>query len=135
MKRLLADTGPLVAWFNRRDAYHARAIGFFERYRGVLLSTWPVVAEVCHLVPAHTAVRFMQWVGGGGLRLADVPDERKADITALMERYADNPMDVADATLVWLAHETATFEVATIDAAEFASYRTVAGKSLRNRFL
>jgi uncharacterized protein len=133
--RLLADTGPLVAWFNRRDGHHARATAFFDRYRGLLLSTWPVVTEVCHLVPPHIAVRFMQWVGGGGLRLIDVPDERKSDIAVLIERYADHPMDVADATLVWLAGESAIYEIVTVDQSDFAAYRTASGKRLRNRFL
>lgn len=135
MKKLLADTGPLVAWFNRRDGHHARASAFFDRYRGLLVSTWPVVTEVCHLVPPHIAVRFMQWLGGGGLRLIDVPDERKIDIAVLIERYADHPMDVADATLVWLADEAAIYEVVTVDQADFAAYRTTSGKRLRNRFL
>lgn len=135
MKKLLADTGPLVAWFNRRDGHHARASAFFDRYRGLLVSTWPVVTEVCHLVPPHIAVRFMQWLGGGGLRLIDVPDERKIDIAVLIERYADHPMDVADATLVWLADEAAIYDVVTVDQADFAAYRTTSGKRLRNRFL
>lgn len=135
MRRLLADTGPLVAWFNRRDGHHARARDFFGRYRGLLMSTWPVVTEVCHLVPPHVAVRFMQWAAGGGLRLVDVPDERKAEIAALVERYADHPMDIADATLVWLAEESAIFDVATVDEADFSAYRTASGKRLRNRFL
>jgi predicted nucleic acid-binding protein len=135
VKKLLADTGPLVAWFNRRDDHHARAAAFFDRYRGLLLSTWPVVTEVCHLVPPQIAVRFMQWLGGGGLRLIDVPDERKIDIAVLIERCADHPMDVADATLVWLADEAAIYEVVTVDQADFAAYRTTSGKQLRNRFL
>lgn len=134
MQRLLADTGPLVAWFNRRDSYHARASTFFDRYRGLLLSTWPVVTEVCHLVPPHIAVRFMHWAGDGGMRLVDVPDGRKKEIAALIERYADQPMDVADATLVWLAEETAIYEIVTLDRADFAVYRTASRKLLRNRF-
>jgi len=134
VKRLLADTGPLVAWFNRRDGHHARANAFFASYRGLLLSTWPVVTEVCHLVPPYVALRFVRWVSGGGLRLVDVPDERKKDVAVLIERYADHPMDVADATLVWLAEESAIYDVATVDESDFSVYRTAAGRRLRNRF-
>ncbi len=135
MRKLLVDTGPLVAWFNRRDNHHARAATFFGEYRGLLLSTWPVVTEVCHLVPPHVALRFMQWLAGGAMRLVDVPDERKRDIAALMERYVDRPMDVADATLVWLAEAASVHDIITVDQADFSVYRTVSGKRLRNRFL
>jgi hypothetical protein len=135
VRKLLVDTGPLVAWFNRRDNHHARAATFFGEYRGLLLSTWPVVTEVCHLVPPHVALRFMQWLAGGAMRLVDVPDERKRDIAALMERYVDRPMDVADATLVWLAEAASVHDIITVDQADFSVYRTVSGKRLRNRFL
>jgi predicted nucleic acid-binding protein len=115
VRRLLADTGPLVAWFNRRDGHHARASAFFGGYRGLLLSTWPVVSEVCKLVPPHVAVRFLQWVSGDGVRLVDVPDERNEEIAVLVERYADQPMDVADATLVGLADESAIYDIVTAE--------------------
>jgi predicted nucleic acid-binding protein len=134
VRRLLADTGPLVAWFNRRDSHHARAAAFFGGYRGLLLSTWPVVSEVCHLVPPHVAVRFLQWVSDDGMRLVDVPDGRKKDVALLVERYADQPMDVADATLVWLAEEAAIYDIVTVDRTDFAVYRTASGKRLHNRF-
>ena len=52
---VLVDTGPLVAWFDRSDADHQRCAGFFSRATGPLISTWPVVTEVCHLVPTDLA--------------------------------------------------------------------------------
>jgi predicted nucleic acid-binding protein len=69
------------------------------------------------------------------MRLVDVPDERKRDIAALMERYVDQPMDVADATLVWLAEAASVYDIVNVDQADFSAYRTVSGKRLRNRFL
>ena len=100
VRGLLADTGPLVAWLKRLDGHLAPARDVFGSYRGLLLSIWSVVTEVCHLVPPHIAVRYPQWVAAGGRRPVDVLDGPKAEIEALMERYANHPIDVADATLV-----------------------------------
>lgn len=43
-------------------------------------------------------------------------------------------MDVADATLLWLAATSGVLDIITIDEAGFAAYRTLTGKALRNRF-
>lgn len=119
---------------NQRDHHHQAARKFVDTFSGVILSTWPVVAEVCHFVAPRAAVRFMRWVAAGGLRLVDVPDEHKQHIANLIERYSDRPMDVADATLLWLAATSGVLDIITIDEAGFAAYRTLGGKALRNRF-
>ena len=41
----------LVAWFDRGDGDHTRVTEFFDGFEGCLLTTWPVLTEVCHLVP------------------------------------------------------------------------------------
>lgn len=67
MLRLLIDTGPLVAWLDRRDRDHARVSAFLAGFRGRLLTTWPVLTEVCHLIPAHLVPRFLRWVADASL--------------------------------------------------------------------
>jgi predicted nucleic acid-binding protein len=47
----LLDTGPLVAWFDRSDQDHDTCVEFFQGHAGAFISTWPVLTEVCHLVP------------------------------------------------------------------------------------
>jgi uncharacterized protein len=54
------------------------------------------------------------------------------DIAALMEKYQDLPMDVADATLVWLAGRTGIMHVITPDSTDFSIYRLPGGKRLVN---
>jgi predicted nucleic acid-binding protein len=44
-------------------------------------------------------------------------------IHALMSRYADRPMDFADATLVYLARRESLSTVFTVDHADFDTYR------------
>lgn len=58
----LIDTSPLVAWFDRSDQDHEACAGFFQRHQGTFVSTWPVLTEVCHLIPADLALRFLLWV-------------------------------------------------------------------------
>jgi predicted nucleic acid-binding protein len=51
----LLDTSPLLAWFDRSDQDHEGCAGFFPRHQGAFVSTWPVLVEVCHLIPADLA--------------------------------------------------------------------------------
>ena len=46
------------------------------------------------------------------------------------EKYADLPMDLADASLVWLAQHTGVLAILTIDLKDFSVYRLPNGKAL-----
>jgi uncharacterized protein len=52
MRRLLIDTGPLVAWFDADDGRHEAVKRFLADYDGELLSTWLVMTEICHCCPS-----------------------------------------------------------------------------------
>jgi len=49
----------------------------------------------------------------------------------LMTKYADTPMDFADASLILLADRTGVTDVITLDRRGFSTYRTTAGKPFR----
>ena len=131
----LVDTGPLVAWFDKDDHYHRHARRFVAGFKGHLITTWPVVTEVCHLLPRHVVDRFMAWGVGGGLVLYEMPPDALLDLRKLMQKYADLPMDLADASLVWLAGAIGLLDIVTLDDRDFTVYRTAAGKPLRNLLL
>ncbi len=132
MPGTIVDTGALVAWLNRRDSEHRRVTAFFDGFRGSLLTTWPVVVETVHLLPAHAGVRFLRWVKDGGVILHELPPAAIVPITALVEKYGDAEMDVTDASLVWLADNLRVFDLITTDARHFRIYRTPSGHALRN---
>jgi predicted nucleic acid-binding protein len=132
MQRVIVDAGPLIGWFDANDAYHALVLGFFERYDGELLSTWPVLGEVCHLLPEHMVADFVRWVGRGGITVIDVPVSALAGLADRIDKYADLPMDLADASLIWLGESLGLLEVLTIDQRDFGIYRTARGQALRN---
>ena len=52
MRRVLVDTGALIALSRESDAYHTRAVDFFGEFRdGELLTTAAVLTEAMHLLP------------------------------------------------------------------------------------
>lgn len=132
MHRVLVDAGPLIGWFDSHDPYHVLVRDFFQTYRGELLSTWPVLGEVCHLLPQSMVAGFLRWVGSGGVSVVDVPVSALPGLADRIDKYADLPMDLADASLVWLAESLGLLDVLTIDRQDFGIYRTARGKALRN---
>jgi len=55
--------------------------------------------------------------------LASIADSELPDLHALMARYADCPMDFADATLVHLAKREGLTTIFTVDHSDFNTYR------------
>ena len=99
MNAALVDTGPLVALFVRNDPDHARVVAWLRAFRGKLLTTWPVLTEVCHFLSPEVALRFLRWVEGGGAGLIELPANELAAVIHSMEKYLDRPMDLADVPL------------------------------------
>jgi uncharacterized protein len=132
LRRVLLDTGPLVAWLDRDDTHHLRVARWMEAYRGELITTWPVLTEACHLVPASAAPKLLHWIERGGATLAEVPVSSLRAIATRMEKYADLPMDLADATLLWVAEREGVMDVLTLDRRDFGIYRTTRGRMLRD---
>ena len=91
-----------------------------------MLSTWPAFTEAMYLLGAGSGWRGQEplWrlVRGGQLVLAEMTTTMLVRIPALMERYRNLPMDLADASLVALAEEKRLGEVFTLDS-DFRVYR------------
>lgn len=124
MPSILVDTGPLVALANRRDHWHKRCTDFLKNFRGELITTWPVLTEFSHLVDSIEALHQLQaWADRGGLRIHSLGQDELRTVVDWMHRYADRPMDLADASLVQVACATGIQHVWTIDRADFETYR------------
>jgi predicted nucleic acid-binding protein len=128
----LVDTGPLVAWFYRSDQDHGASATLFLEHTRPFVYTWPVITEVCHLIPADVAPRFLSWVALGGLSVADLTGSALEVMASWMRQYGDLPMDLADASLLWLAHEHGLRRIATLDRRDFGVYRLSGGEGLEN---
>ena len=124
MLRTIADSGPLIALFEPAERNHARVRSFIENYEGVLLTTWPVLTEVGHLL-GHSVDRqlaFLQWVERGGVEVTTPGAGAVSLIRQLSEKYRDLPMDIADGSLIVLALESGVRDILTLDR-DFDVYR------------
>ncbi len=66
------------------------------------------------------------------LHIAALTPEDLPGLAALIRKYSDRPMDLADASLVWLANRTGISDIITLDRADFSVYRTAKRKAFRN---
>jgi predicted nucleic acid-binding protein len=101
----LCDTGPLVALIDADDPYHSRCSESAENLPATpMITTWPCLTEAMHLLFRAGGIKaqngLWQYLADGALQLyLGSPDEWRR-IQSLMERYADLPLDLADASLV-----------------------------------
>lgn len=95
-----------------------------------MLTTWAVFTEATHLLRAKVGWSgqdaLWEFVARGQLELADISSPCRDRVRALMTRYRDTPMALADATLVALAEERGLRRIFTLDD-DFTVYR-VAGR-------
>lgn len=125
---ILADSGFWIALGNRRDRHHAAARAAAERWSDHgFASTLPVLTEVTHLLTARVGARqaldFMDAVAQGACEIPPPPGNALAHAAALMRRYRDLPMDLADASLVILAEQLGEGRILSTDLRDFSGYR------------
>ncbi len=131
MKSLL-DTEPWVALLDKSETKHLDCVKWFKTYSGVLFSTEAVLTEVLYLLSfsIQAQAAALDFVLKSAVELVPSNKESLRACQSLMEKYADLPMDFADATLIALAQETGIRDVVTFDKKDFSIYR-VDGKSFR----
>ena len=123
-RRVLLDTGPLVALLNRRDRHHEWAREQFAAIEPPLLTCEAVVTEACHLVRRLSRGErvVLDVLESGIIQIAFSLEEELAPIRQLRSRYANVPMDLADACLVRMAEMHSGSPILTLDR-DFAVYR------------
>lgn len=122
---VLLDTGALVSLLDRSQKRHYEFVKFFESWTGNVVTTEAVLAESTHLLGrvAGGAAACLDFVLQGGALLVPTALSAVRRARELIDRYADLPMDYADATLVVLAEDLRTNLVLTTDARDFGVYR------------
>jgi len=114
----------LVALFDASDASHERCRAALQEYRYRFVTSWPVLTEAFHFLDKPRA-RALLWdfILSGVLRPEDISKDDLERMRALMEKYADAPMDFADASLLVLAERLRVSKIFTLDRRGFAVFR------------
>ena len=134
MTAALVDTGPLVAIFGRSQpqaAYYRALLKKAGDELWSLATTWPCIVEASHLLDAPQRYTLLRWVAAGGISVFPFQQEDLDPIVELMRRYTEplrTEMDLADASLVWLAADSGVTQVMTMDVRDFSRYRLPDGR-------
>ncbi len=119
----LVDAGPLIALVRRTDQDHAACVKVAASIPGPLTTTWPVVTEAVHVLGTlRDQDAVLDMVERGSLRIFPLDAGDVPRVRALMRKYAAQPMDLADATLVRVAERESLHRIFTLDA-DFRVYR------------
>lgn len=120
----VADTGPLVAFFDRAERNHAWAVERVRELEAPLLVCEPVLAEVMYLLGQLPKAQdaLFDLLENGALRIAFRLDEHVPALRALHRKYRDRPMSLADACIVRMAELFDKHHVLTLDS-DFSVYR------------
>ncbi len=120
----IVDTGPLVAALDRAERHHRWVTERIGEIEAPMLVCEPVLTETMfllrHLPKAQDAVFGL--LANGALQIAFRVAEHVSELHALLGRYRDRPMSLADACIVRMAELNERHVVFTLDG-DFTVYR------------
>jgi uncharacterized protein len=130
--RVLVDTGPIVAILCREDAQHLACVAALQQIPEALITCWPVVTEVVHLLGDRVdrVRRLLTMLGSGAIQCIDLPPDAVDLLDAFYARFAEHAPDLADAALMCLADRHGIETVFSLDQRDFAIYRTAKNRAL-----
>jgi predicted nucleic acid-binding protein len=114
-----------VALVDADDQHHVDCVAALKHLREPLGTVWPALTEAMYLLGVLPRAQEALWemlarsaIQLLPLDLGDVPRIRE-----LMRKYADRPMDLADAALVRMAEREGIRRIFTVDRKDFSVYR------------
>jgi uncharacterized protein len=125
---IIVDTGFWLALADKTDTYHEQAKQALIQFNSEpFITTWPVITETCYLLLKRLGndaqIRFINSLAAGVSEVFDLQSSHYPRITVLMQKYANLPMDLADASLVILAEQLGNGRILSVDHRDFYTYR------------
>src|SRR5262249_3365107 len=133
MKRVLVDTGPIVAILSRSDQHHQTCLEALRDMPGPLFTCWPVLTDAARLLrrSSDAIQQLLKSIDNGFLELLALSGEDVLPIAAIMKKYRNKRTQLADAALVHLAARDGVDTIFTLDQRDFSVYRLPRGRALR----
>ncbi len=125
MTKYILDTGPLVAFIDAGEPFHAWSVAQFGAIRSPVLSCEAVIAETDYIVRSRGGdpLELYDRIADGTIDLSFCLREQVGAVARLLRRFADQQMQLADACIVRLSELFEDCLVLTTDTTDFSVYR------------
>jgi predicted nucleic acid-binding protein len=117
----ILDAGPLIAALNRNDRHHRWARETISRLGPPFYSCPEAMAKAAAMTGRPAAI--VEMIQAGEIVLAFDLGEHAASVLALLNKYSDQDMDLADACVVRMTELIRDCRVVTLDRSDFSVYR------------
>jgi len=130
---ILLDTSGLLAFFVADETQHARVVEAVSRESPPFLLSPLVLAEFDYLIASRggvdAEVAALRELSSGAYDLVGFGGHELTEAVAVLDRYRDLGIGLADASIVVLAARHGTDRVLTLDERHFRALRTPTGSS------
>jgi uncharacterized protein len=132
LKRVLIDTGPIVAILSPADANHTGCVDQLRELRPPLVTCWPVLTEAVWLLrhDPSAITMLMKSFQAGPFEPAPLDSSDLAPVADILHHYRNLNLQLADAALLHLANREKIHTVFTLDRRDFGAVRLKTGKHL-----
>jgi len=133
MRRVLIDTGPLVAILSKSDEHHERCVEALRSLPGPLFSCWPVITEAAWLLrkSPRAVQQLLRSLDSGFVELLPLGSLDANGLADIMKKYASLRPQLAHAALVYLAGRDGIETIFTLDRRDFSVYRSARKRPFR----
>ncbi len=120
---VLLDTGIVYAYYDRSDAWHARARALVESEQRGLILPAPIIPEVDWLLGQRLGRRsrltFYEGISAGYYLVVDLPKAAYPRIAELNRQFSDLDLGFVDAAVITVAEVLGLGRIATTDRRHF----------------
>ncbi|HEX6904832.1 MAG TPA: PIN domain-containing protein [Thermoanaerobaculia bacterium] len=132
---ILIDTSGVLAWIDGRQRHHQGVVSAMRSIPGPYLLSPFILAELDYLITTRVGTKaarlFLGEVARGAYQLESFSASDVQRALEVLDRFADQEIGIADASIVVLAERYRINAVLTLDERHFRPLRTLAGAPFR----
>jgi predicted nucleic acid-binding protein len=129
---LIADSGGIYALYDASDRNHRAVRRAVEAESGPLVLPAPVLAELDYLLRTRIGVeaelRLLEGIESGALTVEAFTGQDSARCRALLSKYRELDLGLADASVVAVAERLGVRRILTVDERDFRAVRSKDGE-------
>jgi hypothetical protein len=132
---IVADSGAIYALYDKSDTFHTRVRSVVERERDLILLPAPILGEIDYLLRVRLGnaahLRFLEDIEQGAFSVENVTSADLRRCAALVAKYRDMDLGLADASVAAVAERVGTDRILTVDERDFRTIRPAAHRPFR----